>query len=406
MLPISMLSVAEARARILAGLRPTSAETVPLSAAWGRVTAAPILARLDQPPHDLSAMDGYALRGADGMADAVLRVVGHAPAGHPWQGRVGPGEAVRLFTGSVMPDGADCVLLQEDAAAGDGTVTVREAVSSGRHVRAKAQDFACGDVLVAAGHRLSARDIGMAASGNHPWVAVHRAPRVAILATGDEIALPGEPIPLGGVVSSNAHALAALVRASGGEASILPIAADDLAALGDTAAAAAGFDLLLTTGGASVGDHDLVRPGLAARGMALDFWKIAMRPGKPLLHGRMGALPVIGLPGNPVSAMVTAILFVTAAIERLSGLPGHAPPIEAMALAAPLPANDHRHDHLRARFAALPDGTSGIAAFDRQDSSLMRRMAAADGLILRAPHAPACPMGTMVEVIRFDRIGI
>ncbi len=404
--PSPMLSVAEARARILAGLLPTSVETVPLSAAWRRVTASPILARLDQPSHDLSAMDGYALRGADCVPGAVLRVVGHAPAGHPWQGQVEPGEAVRLFTGSFMPDGADCVLLQEDATVREGMVTVCEATAPGRHVRPQAQDFARDDVLVAAGHRLSARDIGIVASGNHPWVAVHRAPRVAILATGDEIALPGEPIPRGGVVSSNAHALAALVRASGGEASILPIAADDLTALGDAAAAAAGFDLLLTTGGVSVGDHDLVRPGLAARGMVLDFWKIAMRPGKPLLHGHMGALPVIGLPGNPVSAMVAAILFVTAAVERLLGLPGHAPPTEPMALVAPLPANDHRHDHLRASFAPLPDGTPGIVALDRQDSSLMRRMAAADGLILRPPHAPASPAGAMVEVIRFDRIGI
>ncbi|HUN52158.1 MAG TPA: molybdopterin molybdotransferase MoeA, partial [Candidatus Sulfotelmatobacter sp.] len=219
-----MLSVDEARARILADLRPMPAETVALAEAWGRVLATPVTARLTQPPSDVSAMDGYALRAADGTLGATLTVIGAAPAGHPFGGRVGPGQAVRLFTGSVIPDGADGVLIQEDADRDGDRITVREAVKAGRHIRRAGQDFAAGEAVIAAPRRLVARDIGLAAAANHPWLSVHRRPRIAILATGDEIALPGEPIPPGGIISSNAHALAALVRAGGGEPCILPIA--------------------------------------------------------------------------------------------------------------------------------------------------------------------------------------
>ncbi len=315
-----MISVAEARARILAGLRPTETEIVHLAEAWGRVAAAPLLARVTQPPQDVSAMDGFALRAEDGAQGARLRIAGSAPAGHPWTGTLQAGEALRLFTGSIMPAGADAVLLQEDADEADGIVTVRERVAAGRHVRRAGQDFAAGDVLIPAGRRLTARDVGLAASGNLPWLAVHRRPRVAILATGDEIALPGEPIPPGGIVSSNAHALAAFVRAAGAEPLVLPIAPDDVDAI--AAAASVPADLLVTTGGASVGAHDLVQQGLGRRGLALDFWKIAMRPGKPLMFGRMGATPVLGLPGNPVSALVCAVLFLHPALARLGGPAG------------------------------------------------------------------------------------
>jgi molybdopterin molybdotransferase len=401
-----MLTVDEARARILAGLHPTAPEVAPLAEAWGRVGATAVHARLHQPPADVSAMDGFALRAADGSLGARLRLVGAAPAGHPWPGTLGQGEAVRLFTGSLIPAGADTVLLQEDATEAEGLVTVTEAVRPGRHIRRAGQDFAAGDLLIAAGRRLTARDIGLAAAGNHPWLAVHRRPRVAILATGDEIALPGEPIPPGGIVSSNAHALAALVRAHGGEPIVLPIAGDTLAAIAAGADAARGADLLVTTGGASVGAHDLVRDGLAQRGFALDFWKIAMRPGKPLMFGEVRGLPVLGLPGNPVSALVCAVLFLLPALARLSGLPGDPPPRTRASLAAALPANDHRADHLRARLAEAPDGTLLATAFERQDSALMRLLASADALILRAPHAPAAPAGTLVEVIRLDRLGV
>ena len=399
-----MIPVADARARILDAMCPTEAEVVALAEAWGRVTAAPLTARVTQPPHDVSAMDGYALRAAEGAAGAHLAVVGTAPAGHPWEGTLRAGEAVRLFTGSVMPDGADAVLLQEDAGEADGRVTVRETVVAGRHIRRAGQDFTAGDVLVPAGQRMTARDIGLAASGNLPWVAVRRRPRVAILATGDEIALPGEPIPPGGIVSSNAHALAALVRASGGDPVVLPIAPDDTDAIG--AAARTRADLLVTTGGASVGAHDLVQSALGRRGMALDFWKIAMRPGKPLMFGRLGEMPVLGLPGNPVSALVCAVLFLHPALARLSGLPDADPPVEPARLGAPLPANDHRADHLRARLTRDEAGRLVATAFERQDSAMLRLFAHADALILRPPHAPAAAEGDAVEILRLAPLGI
>ena len=401
-----MISVAEARKRILAGIRPTPAEIVSLSAAWLRVTAAPVAARLTQPPRDVSAMDGYSLRAADGALGAKLTMVGSSPAGHPWQGTVGPGEAVRTFTGSIIPDGADTILLQEDASRNGAIVTVNEAVRPARHIRRAGQDFSEGDVLVPAGKRLNARDIGLIAAGNHPWVVVHRAPRVAILATGDEIALPGEKIPPGGIVSSNSHALAALVRACGGDPMVLPVARDDLATIAAVADSVTGMDLLITTGGASVGDHDLVQDALKGRGMELDFWQIAMRPGKPLMFGRLGRVPMLGLPGNPVSALITGILFALPAIERLAGLPGDPPPVVTAILGAKLAANDHRADHLRARLATSDDGTLVATAFDRQDSAMLRLLALSDGLILRPPHAPALAAGATVPVIRLDLLGL
>jgi molybdopterin molybdotransferase len=401
-----MISVAEAREKIVAAMRPTPGETVALPAAWNRVAAMPVAARLTQPPADVSAMDGYAMRAGDGPEGAALRVIGEAPAGHPFAGSVGPGEAVRLFTGSVVPAGADGILLQEDATRDGDQVTVRETVQPGRHIRRAGQDFAAGDVVVPAGKRLGARDIGLAAAANHPWLTVHRAPRIAILATGDEISLPGEPIGPGGIVSSNSHALAALARAAGAEPLILPIARDDRDAIAAVADAIAGADLLVTTGGASVGDHDLVQAGLGARGFQVDFWKIAMRPGKPLMFGALGTTPVLGLPGNPVSALVCAVLFLLPALARLSGLPGDPPATATARLGSPLVANDHRADHLRAALTPAADGTLTATAFARQDSAMLRLLAEADALILRPPHAPALDAGAAVEIIRLDTLGI
>ena len=401
-----MISVEDARARILANLSPTPAEVVPLATAWNRVCAMPVQARLTQPPQDVSAMDGYALRAADGGLGATLRVVGSAPAGHPWAGTLGAGEALRLFTGSVVPAGADSILLQEDAERSGDDVRVKEAVEKGRHIRRAGQDFAAGDTLVASGTLLNARNVGLIAAGNNPWVAVHRRPRVAILATGDEIALPGDPIPPGGIVSSNSHALAALVQACGGEAVVLPIAADDRAAIMAAADAVHGMDLLVTSGGASVGDHDLVQEALSARGLVVDFWQIAMRPGKPLMHGHLGPVPMLGLPGNPVSSLVCAILFLLPSLRRLSGLPGDAPPSVTARLGAPLPANDRRADHLRATLTTADDGSLVATAFARQDSSMLRTLAQADALILRPPHAPALDAGASVAVIRLDTLGL
>jgi molybdopterin molybdotransferase len=401
-----MISVDEARARILSALQPTSAEMVGLSAGWNRVTAAPVVARLTQPPADVSAMDGYALREVDGSLHASLRVIGAAPAGHPFVGHVGPGQAVRLFTGSVVPQGADSILLQEDATRDGDTLRVNEAVTAGRHIRRAGQDFSAGDTVIPAGRRLTARDIGLAAAANHPWLTVRRPPRIAILATGDEIAMPGDPIPPGGIVSSNSHALAALVRAAGGEPLVLPVAKDEQAAIAAVADQVAGMDMLVTTGGASVGDHDLVIASLQARGMTLDFWQIAMRPGKPLLFGDLGRMPVLGLPGNPVSAMVCAILFLMPALARLSGLPAAPPPVTQAVLGAPVKANDHRADHLRATVAQGATGRIVVTPFPVQDSAMLRRLALADALILRAPHAPALPEGAEVDVIRLDSLGL
>jgi molybdopterin molybdotransferase len=401
-----MISVEEARGRILDVMGPTPAEVVALADAWNRVTASGVVARLTQPPADVSAMDGYALRAADGRLGSRLAVIGSAPAGHPFGGQVRNGEAVRLFTGSVVPAGADAILLQEDATRDGDIVQVNEAVVAGRHIRRAAQDFAAGDIVIAAGRRITARDVGLAAAANHPWLTVHRRPRVAILATGDEIAMPGEPIPPGGIVSSNSHALAALVRAAGGMPTILPIASDEQSAISAVADSLAGMDLLVTTGGVSVGDHDLVLESLKARGMTLDFWQIAMRPGKPLLLGQLGATPVLGLPGNPVSAMVCAILFLLPALSRLSGLPAAPPPVSRAILGAAVKANDKRADHLRASVSTDAAGSIVVVPFPVQDSAMLRRLAHADALILRPPHAPALPEGAEVDIIRLDSLGL
>ncbi|MBW4024159.1 MAG: molybdopterin molybdotransferase MoeA [Proteobacteria bacterium] len=401
-----MISVTEARARILAGLAPTAGEIVPLTDGAGRVTAAPLIARHSNPPADVSAMDGYAVRAADALAGARLTLIGAAPAGHPFAGHVGAGEAVRLFTGSVVPEGADTILIQENAAVADRVVTVGEPPPAGRHIRRMGQDFRAGETLIPTGQRLNPRLIGFAAAGGHAWLTVHRRPRVVILSTGDEIALPGDPLPPGGVVSSNGPALAALVRVAGGDPVLLPSAADDSRAIGAAADAARGADMLVTTGGASVGDHDLVQSALAERGMVLDFWRIAMRPGKPLMHGRLGDVPMLGLPGNPVSALVCAILFLLPAIARLSGLPGDPPPAEPLRLGAPLPANDLREDYVRA--SLLIQGDEGWIAhpYPAQDSGMISRLARADALIIRPPFAPPAAVGEVVPGIRLAPLGL
>jgi molybdopterin molybdotransferase len=401
-----MISVEEARQRILGALSPTPAEVVGLADVWNRVSADAVRARLTQPPADVSAMDGYALRATDGQLGARLRVIGAAPAGHPFGGEVGAGEAVRLFTGSVVPQGADAILLQEDATRDGDIVQINEAVTAGRHIRRAGQDFVAGDLVIPPGRRITARDVGLAAAANHPWLTVHRRPRVAILATGDEIAMPGEPIPPGGIVSSNSHALAALVRALGGAPMVLPVAPDDSAAISGVADSLNGVDLLVTTGGASVGDHDLVIAALQARGMALDFWQIAMRPGKPLLFGQLDATPVLGLPGNPVSAMVCAILFLLPALSRLCGLPAAPPPVTTAVLGSPVKANDKRADHLRASISTDERGRLVVLPFAVQDSAMLRRLALADALILRPPFAPALEEGAEVSVIRLDSLGL
>ncbi|MFC4165894.1 molybdopterin molybdotransferase MoeA [Teichococcus aestuarii] len=401
-----MISVEEARGRILEALSPCGAETVPLAEGWNRVLARPVAARLTQPPADVSAMDGYAVRAADALEGATLRVIGAAPAGHPFAGAVGAGEAVRIFTGAPVPEGADAILLQEDATAAGGTVCVNEAVRPDRWIRRAGMDFRAGDTLLEAGRRLTARDIGLAAAGNHAWLAVHRAPRIAILATGDEIVLPGEPLPGGGIVSSNAHMLAALVRAAGGVPVVLPIAGDNHDAIGAAAEAARRCEMLVTTGGASVGEHDLVQSALAPHGFTLDFWKIAMRPGKPLIWGRLGETPVLGLPGNPVSALVCSVLFLWPALARLSGLPAAPLPLRMVRLGAGLPENDRREEYMRARLETDAEGRAVVMPATRQDSAMLRILAGADALLQRPPHAPALQAGALVPVVSLADLGI
>ncbi len=400
-----MIALDEARGRILAAIRPTGPETVPLAAGWNRVLARPVLARLTQPPADVSAMDGYAVRAADAVTGASLTVTGAAPAGRPFTGEVGPAQAVRIFTGGFVPAGADAILIQENAKAEGTRLVVTEGVAAGRWIRRRGLDFVEGGELLPAGRRLTARDIGLAAAANHPWLTVHRRPRIGILATGDEIALPGEPLPPGGIVSSNAHALAALIASAGGEGCILPIAPDDAGSIA-ALAGSGGYDLLVTTGGASVGEHDLVQKALGQEGFALDFWKIAMRPGKPLIWGRLGAMPVLGLPGNPVSALVCAVVFLLPALARMQGLPDAAPRSIRAIAGVDLPENDQRADHLRATLAPGAGGAMVATPASRQDSSMLAVLASADGLILRAPFAPALPKGDVVEVIPLAALGV
>ncbi len=400
-----MISVAEALDRVLANVRVTAPEDVGLDQAVGRVLAEDVVARLTQPPFPVSAMDGWAVRAADlSTLPATLSQVGYAPAGESYDGVIGPGETVRLFTGAPVPEGADAILIQENADydAQTGLVTARESVEPGRYIRPAGLDFRCGDRGVIAGKRLSARDIGLAAAMNHPWLRVRRKPRIAILPTGDEIVRPGEPIGKNQIVSSNAYALGALVRAVGGEPVQLGIFPDDQQKIASAMRDIATADLLVTTGGASVGDHDLVRAGLTPEGLKLDFWQIAMRPGKPLMFGAVAGTPMLGLPGNPVSTIVCALLFLRPMITAMLGLPRIENQEEVGQLATDLPANDRRQDYLRATLASGADGGCLVTPMKRQDSSMLSLLATADALAVRPPHAPAAKAGEAIPFIRFD----
>lgn len=405
-----MIDVAEALARVRAGIAryaPVGPEDISLTAAHGRVLAEDLAARVTQPPTPISAMDGWAVRAADVASVPVdLRQVGYVPAGSYHDGPVGPGEAVRLFTGSPVPDGADAVVIQENVEAEGERIRVLEGSPLGKHIRRKGLDFSAGDVVLKAGRRLTARDLGLAASMNHAWLRVRRRPRIAILATGSEIVRPGEPIGPAQIVSSNSFALAALIASSGGEPVQLGIAPDDDQTLRRMAAAAVGMDMLITTGGASVGDHDLIQSSLGKDGLELDFWKIAMRPGKPLIFGNLRGVPMLGLPGNPVSTMVCGLLFLKPAIEALLGLPPvERPPVMAK-LAVPLAENDRRQDFLRATFTYDGEGNRVVTPFPIQDSGMVSTLASANCLLIRKPHAVAAAAGSLVEILVFEDAGL
>jgi molybdopterin molybdotransferase len=397
-----MISVAEARRRIIEDLTPLGVETVALAEGLGRVLATDVRARLTQPPADLSAMDGYAVRADDVSEPPVtLRVVGHAPAGGAYGGTIGPGEAVRIFTGGPLPRGADTIVIQEDTEADGDNVTVRVGAPVGTYVRPAGLDYRAGDVGVPVGRRVTVRDVALSASMNTPWLRVRRRPRVAVLATGDELVMPGDPVGANQIVSSNNIGLCAFVRAAGGEAIDLGIALDNAESLQTLAAGARGADMLVTVGGASVGDHDLVQSVLGDVGLDIDFWRIAMRPGKPLMFGRFGTVPMLGLPGNPVSALVCSLVFLGPALARLQGLAGDPPSTLRARLGRDLAANDRREDYLRAALTRDDDGEYVATPFDVQDSSMLSRLAHAKCLVIRAPHAPAAPRGSTVEAIPF-----
>jgi molybdopterin molybdotransferase len=395
-----VISVDEAISRITAAVAPVESEGVALETAHRRVLAQDALALVDQPPAPVSAMDGYAVRLADaGRAGAVLRIIGVAPAGQPFAGSISAGEAVRIFTGGILPQGADAIVIQEDVDVRADEIVLRVAAEA-RHIRAAALDFCKGDVLVQAGRRLTARDLALIAAGDVARVHVRRKPLVAFAATGDELARPGEAHRPGGIVASSGYALAALIETWGGEPLDLGILPDSIEAIERLPQRAACADAVVTMGGASVGDHDLVQRALGPKGFQLDFWKIAMRPGKPLIFGRLNGKPLIGLPGNPVSSYVCATLFLQPLIAALLGtaIEHHH---KTARLSGALRANDSRQDYIRARLFARA-GELWAEPFAIQDSSMQSALARADALIVRAPHAPAVGEGDAVEIIPLD----
>ncbi len=397
-----MISVEEALARLLAPLEALPPEQVSVADAVGRVLAEDVAARRTQPPFAVSAMDGYAVRAADvAQVPARLKIVAEIPAGAGFGGTISAGETARIFTGAPLPAGADAIVIQEDTERDGDQVEIREGAPKGRYVRRAGLDFAEGDVLLRAGRRLTPRDIGLAAAMNRPWLFVHRRPRVGILSTGDEIVMPGDPIGPHQIVSSNALGLAAFATACGALPILVGNAPDDPDALRHIAMAAQGVDLFVTTGGVSVGEHDLVREVLSEEGLAIDFWQIAMRPGKPLMVGKYRGTPMVGLPGNPVSTLVCSLLFLKPALERLSGLPDDGEPQTTARLGIALKQNDRRQDYLRARLQRGPGGALEVVPFEVQDSSMMRPLAASDCLVMRPPHAPALPIGSEVPIIAF-----
>jgi molybdopterin molybdotransferase len=395
-----MLTVRDAHARVIAAFDALPAEMVSVADAAGRALAQPPKARLTQPPADLSAMDGYAVRVEDVPAvPTILKLVGQAPAGGSYDHALKPGETVRIFTGGPLPMGADAIVIQEDTKADGEKITILEEPRLGRHVRKAGLDFAAGDQPFEPGRILTTRDVALAAAMNLPWLSVHRKPRVAILSTGDELVMPGEPVGRNQIVSSSGIAVAALVRVWGGEPTLFDIARDDARLIQERISAGAQHDLLITLGGASVGDHDLVQAALKDQGFALDFWRIAMRPGKPLMFAARDRARVLGLPGNPVSTMVCALMFMKPAIDRMLGQSGDLVGTRPARLAVDLKANDTREDYVRSRLSRSADGGLTVEPHPVQDSSMLSVLASSSALMVRPAHDPARKAGDVVQVI-------
>jgi molybdopterin molybdotransferase len=386
-----VISVNEALSRCLALVTPLPAEAVALRHAVGRMMSEPALAVRDQPPFDASAMDGYALRG-DPVAGDTFAVIGAAQAGLGFAGAVGDGQAVRIFTGAPVPQGATRVVLQEDVSLAGDVITLNPKADIARHIRPQGQDFKAGEGLEP--RRIGPHDLALLAAMNIPQVLVHRRPVVAIIATGDELVMPGEEPGPGQIICSNSFAIAALVEAEGAIARILPIARDTVADLTAVFGLARGADLIVTIGGASVGDHDLVGPVAESLGLERAFWKIAMRPGKPLMAGRVSGTPMLGLPGNPVSSIVCAHLFVLPMVRALQGRPDAAPVEHPAVLGAQVEANGPRTHYMRAR---LQQGV--ITPFDRQDSALIGILTQANALLIRPMGDGPQAKGTVARYI-------
>jgi len=398
-----MISVAEALERALRDLRPVGTEYIPISDGLGRVLSESIVANVTYPPSDVSAMDGYAVIATDTASCPVtLRQIGMSQAGHGFDGRVSKGETVRIFTGAAMPTGADSIVVQENTTSDGDAITIQEAVDSGTFVRAAGLDFSQGDILRETGHRLTARDLGLLAAANVADLPVFQIPKVAYLATGDELVMPGDTPGPNQIISSNSIAMDAYIRAFGGEPVCLGIAQDNAESLRQALSGLSHADMLVTMGGASVGDFDLVQSVLDDEGMQLGFYKVAMRPGKPLIFGNLNGVPMLGLPGNPVSSGVTALLFLKPAITRLSGARDGTTTQYAL-LGMNLPANDQRQDYLRA--SLQKDSADKLIAtpFQRQDSSMMRILADSECLVVRPPNAAPANAGDVVEIVVFDQ---
>lgn len=395
-----MISVEEALERITEAFSPLPGEEVSLKEALGRVLAEDAQAAVSHPPADVSAMDGYAVRAEDvSQVPATLAVVGEAPAGSAYDHEVQPGQAVRIFTGGPVPRGADAVVIQENTERNGDTVTVAKGAGAGTYIRRQGLDFKTGEVGLKAGRRLAPRDIAFAAAMNLSHLTVRRKPRVAVLSTGDELIRPGETPGPNRIPGSNGPALAAFVDSCGGIAVDLGIAPDDEKALAALAAGAKDSDLLVTSGGVSVGDHDIVRGALGGCGLEMDFWGVAMRPGKPLLFGHFARVPFLGFPGNPVSTLVCAAVYLRPAIDAMLGVRDGEPKEMSARLACDVDANDERQNYLRVRLSTDGEGNLTATPFPKQDSAMISILSQAEGLLIRPPHAPAAKAGERATVI-------
>jgi len=401
-----LLPVADAKAKVLAGFKALNAERVSVAEAHGRVLAEDLASRLTQPPKSVSAMDGYAVRSGDvASVPATLKMIGESAAGSSFDGSVGPGETVRIFTGAAVPEGADAIVIQEDTEAQGDQITMTESSAAGRYVRPKGLDFQEGQVLLEAGTTLNSRHVALAAGMNIPWVNVIRKPRVAVLSTGDELVLPGEAVGEDQIISSNSIGMTAFVDAAGGTGINLGIAKDDPQSLRDMLEGVAGADMLVTIGGASVGDYDLVKSVLGEEGLDITFSRVAMRPGKPLIFGSIYGKPMLGLPGNPVSAGITAALFLKPAIDLMLGRDPAEAAEETAILSRDLAENDRRQDYLRSTLSRDENGELLVTPFEKQDSSMLATFTSADCLAVRPPFADPARKGDRIQIIRLDPRG-